>query len=192
MRHHITHHPSDFSVVAYDMPHDASDRVLKILESWEINHLIPRHWLFHWSSFPYISFRFELQALTGSHDPYNLPQTSYHMSGGKKASYGTPSPTVFLACTDYKSISLYIQYVLVARVWKFLELFLDVCPMVLQNGRNGFYQRKNQSSSSMQRKYENFNWLQFGVNDVSLISYEAGINTFDTANVRRLIDFFWM
>ena len=60
--------------------------------------------------------------------------------------------------------------------------------MVLPNGRNGFYQRKNRSNTSRQRKYKNpaYRNLDLTTNPMFflLTSYDAGINTFDTANVR--------
>ena len=58
--------------------------------------------------------------------------------------------------------------------------------MVLPNGSNGFYQKKNRSSIYRQRKYRNYYLaIRFRfMNPFSRSSYDAGINTFDTANAR--------
>ena len=62
--------------------------------------------------------------------------------------------------------------------------------MVLPRAWNGFYQKKNRSSTLRQRKYiKNHVYRSVVLTMIPMTSYDAGINTFDTANVRVSFSF---
>ena len=76
----------------------------------------------------------------------------------------------------------FIQSVWATRAWRFRKLYSVACRMEPQVGRNGSWTKQNLSSISKLRASPSTTTFRYLITTV-IYRYDAGINTFDTANV---------